>query len=197
MVELNGPASFHVCLVGCIAVYCSLSLGGRGQSVAGIGCVARASSALPGCTGSLRGRVLKSGIMSSRLDKQARAVLHGCAERGLWAFDAVLRPLLPLSTTLREDGRITPSRPMAIALVSATGNRLNRCAHGGCDSDCIRVISSTTFDPITGRQESVKSLDEIRVTSEELRDAVDHSRCVDSTSVNVCLPCAMRARTYA
>lgn len=71
---------------------------------------------------------------------------------------------------------------MTIALVPSASDGLNGGSHGCRNSDCVWVVSSTAFDSVTRGEESVETLNQVRMASEELRNSVDDPRRIDATS---------------
>lgn len=69
-----------------------------------------------------------------------------------------------------------------ITSVGSAGNRLHRGSHGGSYANSIRVIASTTFDPVSWREKGVKALYQIWVTGEQFRDAINNTRSIDTRS---------------
>lgn len=65
------------------------------------------------------------------------------------------------------------------------GHRLDCCAHGSGHSDGVRIVASSTFDAVTRRQESVKSLNQFGITSEKLADSANYTRSVDGAALKV------------
>lgn len=62
---------------------------------------------------------------------------------------------------------------MSFRLWSPSSDGLDCGSHGGGDSDSIRVITSSAFNSISRGQESIETLNQIWVPSEQLRNTVD------------------------
>jgi hypothetical protein len=62
---------------------------------------------------------------------------------------------------------------------------LYSCAHWSGDSDRVGVVTSSTFDPVSRRQERVKSLDQLGIAGKQLADSSYDAGGVDSTTLEV------------
>ena len=62
---------------------------------------------------------------------------------------------------------------------------MNCRSHGSGDSDRIRVVTSSTFDPVSRRQERVKSLDQLWIAGKQLADSSYDAWGVNSTTLEV------------
>lgn len=69
---------------------------------------------------------------------------------------------------------------MAVTLRGPSCNRLDSGAHGCGDSNCVRVISRTTLNPVTRREKRVEALDKVWVSSEEFRNPVYDTRRINA-----------------
>jgi hypothetical protein len=83
------------------------------------------------------------------LHEQVRTILNRSAEGSLRALNAVLRPLLPLASSLGEQRLATHGKSMAIRLRSSPSDGLNGSSHWSGDSDGIRIIASAALYPIS------------------------------------------------
>ena len=176
MVELNWAPALHVGLIRRITIESTRdpSRNWRLRPT----CIGHASISLhlrrvsgPPCA-------LERSILSRRLNKEAGTVLHRSTEVGFGAFDAVLRSLLPLPATLREQ-RLRRAA-VTVALTSRDG--LHRGAHGSGDTDCVWVIASTALNPVARGQEGVEPLNEVWVSRKELGHAINHTGRIDAFS---------------
>lgn len=92
--------------------------------------------------------------------------------------------------------RLLPAGPRGVVIVTARRSKPTRFSHSligaitrhgeGIGSrrsghpDCIWVVLGSALNAVSGRQEGVETLDESRMTIEQRRDALNHSRCVDA-----------------
>ena len=185
MIKFDRAAAFHVCLVSSIAIHC-LPRRSRGECVACMRCISR-SIALRQSPSLLRPSVFETGcVLSGCLNEKACAILDRCAESRFGTLNTMLWSLIPLCATLLEHRLASCRRSMAFGLLIATTcDRLNCGAHGRCNSDSVGIISSATFDAIAWRQECVESLDEVRMSCKQFRNAIDDAWCIDTKKVNI------------
>jgi hypothetical protein len=62
---------------------------------------------------------------------------------------------------------------------------LHCCAHRCGDSDGVGIVASSAFNPITWREERVKSLDKLRITGKQLTDSSNHAGGIDSSTLEI------------
>lgn len=84
---------------------------------------------------------------------------------------------------------------VTLNLRASTRNGLNGCAHRRCDPDGVRIVTSSAFNSVSRGQEGVEALDQIGVTSEKLRDAVDNPGSIDPVTVSRANEAAGRSPT--
>jgi hypothetical protein len=105
------------------------------------------------------------------------------AKNPFGAFNAMLR-LLPASGTLVPVICIIRAalsdRAVWKRRATSSGYRLNSRAHRSCNSDCVRIIPGTAFNPIPWGQECIESLDQVWMPREEFGDTVDDTRRIDT-----------------
>ena len=65
------------------------------------------------------------------------------------------------------------------------GHRLHGRSHWSSDSDRIRVVASSTFDPVSRRQERVESLDQLGIAGKQLADSSNYAWSVDGATLKV------------
>lgn len=111
--------------------------------------------------------------------------------RSCWPKRAATRTehhLRALGTRLRREGAVGGSQTIH-AILSAERSwlwhRLHCCSHRSGDSDRIRVVTRSAFDPVSRRQERVKSLDELWITRKERTDSTDDAWGVDGSRLEV------------
>lgn len=148
------------------------------MGVASVGLVAGATTHW--CLGCIslraRSRTLVGGALGN--SQEVGAILHRSAECRLGTLNASLWPL-PLCATILEPRLPATRRPMPFCLTSATRDLLHRCSHRSRHSDGIWVVTGTAFYPVAWRQESIKSLDQIRMSRKQLGYSVDNAGGVD------------------
>lgn len=112
-----------------------------------------------------------------RLAKDRRAVLNRRAEGGFRTFNAMLRQLRLLRLGPAPSGVVARAKQWLgaaglgvgpIGLSDSACDGLNCGSHRSCDSDRIRVTTSSALDSVAGRQERVEALDEVGMPREEL-----------------------------
>jgi len=179
MVEFNGASLFHVGLLSRGSVRAEGgSLRGWGKRVSDWG-MPRRRPALA----RRRPVAVKRRALAMCLIEQSRAVLRWGAELLLGAFDAGLDGLRPVSAPLAKVRRARPRgclRGFRLHVPPGTDrmeSRARRCR----DADAVGVVLETTFDPIARWEESVEALDEVRMAGEQIGDATNDTRCIDSS----------------
>lgn len=109
-----------------------------------------------------------------------------CAELAFRALDAVVegglevwRALLLLRESLVWSGLSLGE----IHLHSwPSTDRVDGRARWSSNTDTVRIVLQAALYSVSGRKESVESLDQIRVPGEQFRDTSNHSRCIDPTT---------------
>lgn len=184
VIKLNRATTFHICWVSRTAIGCTRA-GSRQWSV-GIPCIWSARRA---CISLHLGRIallmvswaFKRAALGCCLDEQVCAILHWSTKGSLWALNIVLRPLLPLVTTLREQWlAASNSKSMPFRLGSPSSDGLDCGSHRGSDSDSIRVVAGSALNSISRGQKCIEALDQIWVASEQLRNTVNDAGCINS-----------------
>lgn len=184
VIELNRATTFHICWVSRTAICCTRARGRQwSMGIPCIGSARRASISLH------LGRIallmtswaFKRAALSGCLDKQICAILYWSTEGSLWALNIVLRPLLPLVSTLREQWlAASNSKSMPFRLWSPSGDGLDCGSHRGSDSNSIRVVAGSALNSIARGQKRIEALDQIWVASEQLRNTVNNAGCINS-----------------
>jgi hypothetical protein len=129
---------------------------------------------------------------------ERRALSHGrLANKARITFSRLLRLLLyPGARTVAEECVAATPLDVGISLTRCpASNGLDSGAHGRGDPDGIRVVSTATLDAISRRKESVKALDKVRMSGEQLRDPVNNTRRVDAESILASMSLAGAAGT--
>lgn len=96
-------------------------------------------------------------------------------------LDAGRGLLRPTTRTVIEE--LIPSTSLCVGLSlinTPASDGLDSGSHRSGDPYGVRIVPSPTLDAVAWGEESIKTLDEVRVTSEQLRDSVDYTGCVNA-----------------
>jgi hypothetical protein len=115
------------------------------------------------------------GGMSLSICRSTALILG--TEDSFWAFNTMLRLLLPGSCTLGAVVRATSSLSQRLAATYC----LNHSSHRSCHSNSIWVAPCSTLYSISGREEGIEALNEVWMTSKEVGNAADDTRCVNAS----------------
>ena len=89
--------------------------------------------------------------------------------------------LRPATRTVVEELIPGTSLRVGLSLVNTPpGDGLDGGSHRSSDPYGVRIVPSPTLDTVAGGKESIKALDEVRVTGEQLRDSVNYPRSVNT-----------------
>ena len=111
--------------------------------------------------------------------------LRSWSQRSATRTERHLRSLL---TRLRRVCAIRPSERLSIALLAQWTLRwhlVKAHTHRRRHSNRVRIVVSTTLNPIARRQEGVEALDEVWIARKERADPSNHSRSVDGATLKV------------
>lgn len=98
-------------------------------------------------------------------------------------LDARWGLLRPTTRTMIEELIPRTSLRMGISLVNTpAGDGLDGGSHRSGDPYGVGIVPSPTLNAVARGKESIKALDEVRVTSEQLRDSVNNPGSVNARS---------------
>lgn len=182
VIELHWSALLHVGLLrACAAVWSSKCTSWRrSKRVARVRAIWSCRGVL-WCASTVLQRIGSSRVVETTKE-QTRASSHRIAELCFRTFDADLRlRLLPIGRPVVEERSSgTALCMLTVRLRRSSCDGLHGRAHGRCHSDCVWIVPSSALYPIAGWQECVEALNQIWVAREQLGDAVDDSRGVDT-----------------
>lgn len=131
-----------------------------------------------------RAVILKRRTLTTRLTEHARTVLRRCTKLCLRTLDTMLNSCLPIASTRlvcesrarSRGGRRTIQLNSSPTLADGMNCRPGRSR----DSYTIRIVLQATFNSISRWQKRIEALDKVRVSREQLRDAANHARSIDT-----------------
>jgi hypothetical protein len=115
-----------------------------------------------------RAVALESRPLAMSLVEHPTAILYRSAELLFGTLNARLNSLRPVAASRAEiRGARARRRLRAFRLhIPPRADRMKRRARRRRDTNAVRIVLEAAFDPITGGEEGVEALDEVRVASE-------------------------------
>lgn len=127
-------------------------------------------------------RAVKRSTLA-RSGESRRAILSGHAERCLRALGAMLQRRLPARSWVHKS-LCCCARSWLCCFVlggSSCADRVDGGARRRRNANAVGIVLEAAFDAISGRQEGIEPLNQIRMPGKQFRNPADDARCVDSS----------------